>query len=130
MFGFRLTFRQRLLLSELRDILPMLIVKIIGMFALLITCTFLVWYYGPIVVIVLCGLLLVGLVGVYADTWWKFLRPGNQVPAARRPSIDIASEIASIQDAFNIDEDGVGAEVGEGVDDGEPAHQVGVLNEV
>ena len=48
------------------------------------------------------------------------------MPAARRPS----SEIASIQDAFSIEEIWDGLGVGEAVDGGEPAHQVGVLNEV
>ena len=126
MFGFQLTFRQCLWLSELREVLPMLIVQMLAISALLAASTFIIWHYGPIAAVILCGISLLGVFGVYASILWNSFRSRHQVPAARQPS----SEIASLQDAFSIEEIWDGLGVGEAVDDGEPAHQVGVLNEV
>ena len=123
MFNFQLTFLQRSLLSSFINRLPILIVSITAPILLLGIVVIILWFGGPRAALIMAGLLLLSLVGAYATTWWKFLCPRRQQPAAHQ-----SSELAAIQELFEIEE-GEGG-FGEVADVGEPAHQVGVLNEV
>jgi uncharacterized membrane protein YqjE len=123
MFNFQLTFLQRSLLSSFINRLPLFIVSIGAPILTLGIVVIILWFGGLRAALIMACLLLLILVGAYATTWWKFLHTRRQQPAAHQ-----RGELAAIQELFEIEEDEGG--FGEVADVGEPAHQVGVLNEV